>query len=91
MGVGKGNVEILISTSLPCFSSRGVRAAAASGVPILHSDLERVFSTNLISPNTELREGKGPETFQSCIPVKHMFLEGGEFLQRRWKWVSQLP
>ena len=45
-----------MSTSLTCFSSTGVRAAAARGVPILHSVLEGVSLTNLISPNTELRE-----------------------------------
>ena len=74
-----------MSTCLPRFSSPGVRAAAARGVPILHSDLEEVFPTNLVFPNTELEGGKGvgssivtvPKTFESCIPVTHMFLEGG--------------
>ena len=72
-------------TSLPCFSSPGVRAAAARGVSILHSGLEGVFPTNLIPPNTELIGGRGigsstlttPETFESCIPVANMFLRGG--------------
>ena len=74
-----------MSTSLPCFSSPGVRAVAARGVPILLSDLEEGFPTNLVSPNTELRGGKGfgsstvtaPEAFESHIPVTHTFLGGG--------------
>ena len=74
-----------MSISLPCFRSPEVRVVAAKGVPILHSDLDGVFPTSLISPNTELRGGKGvgsstvtaPGTFESCIPVTHMFLGVG--------------
>ena len=85
MGEGKGNVQVFNVYSLPCFSSPGVRAAAARGVPILNSGLEGIFPTNLISLNTELRGGKGigsstvttPETVASCIPVAHMFLRRG--------------
>ena len=36
----------LMSSSLPCFSGPGVRAATARGVPILHAGLEGVFPTN---------------------------------------------
>ena len=57
------------------------------GVLVLHSDLEGGFPTKVISPNTELREGKGvgsstvtvPETFEmipSDMPVTHMFPGG---------------
>ena len=74
-----------MSTSLPCFSSPGVRAVAARGVPILLSVLEEGFPTNLVSPNTELRGGNGvgsstvtaPETCESYIPATQIFLGGG--------------
>ena len=74
-----------MSTSLPCFSGSGIRAAAARGVPILHAGLEGVFSTKCISSNTELRGGKGvgsstvttPGIFELCKPVAHMFLRRG--------------
>ena len=52
IGVGKGNVKMLMSTSLQCLSSLGVKAAAARGFSILHLDLKGVSPTNLMSPNT---------------------------------------
>ena len=77
-----------MSTSLSCFSGPWVGAAAARGAPILHAGLEGGFLTNGISPNTELRGGKGvgssigsnavttPGTFEFCKLVVHMFLRG---------------
>ena len=41
-----------MSTFLQCFSSLGVKAAAARGCSILHLDLEEVFPTNLMSTKT---------------------------------------
>ena len=75
-------------TSLPCFSKPGARAAAAKGVPFLHSDIEGGFPTNLIFPNTELKEGNGvgpsivkvPVTFEAMppdMPVMHKLRRGG--------------
>ena len=69
----------------PCFSSLGVRAVShcqGGTKPTLRP--RGGFPTNLISPKTELRGGKGvgsstvaaPETFESCISVTHMFLRG---------------
>ena len=74
-----------MSIFLPCFRGPGVREAAAREVPIIHSDLEGVFPTNLISLNTELRGGKGVGsstvttlgTFETLKLVAHMFLRGG--------------
>ena len=74
-----------MSISLPLFSSPGVRAAAARGAPLLHSDLKGVSPTTLISPITELRRGKrvgsstvtALEILEPCIPVTRMFLRAG--------------
>ena len=74
-----------VSTFLPYCSGPGVRVAAARGLPILHSGVEEVFPTNLISLNIEMRGGRGvgssilttPETFELCKRAAHMFLRGG--------------
>ena len=96
----RSNKSHAVSLSLSAhLHGRGVRAATARGVPILHSDLEGVFPTNSISPDTELRGGRGvgsstvtvPETFESIVPVTYIFLGGGGFLWLRWDGESQLP
>ena len=56
-------------TSLPCFSSPGVGAATARGVPTLHLDLQGVFPTNLVSSSTELKGGKGVGSSTVTVPA----------------------
>ena len=75
-----------MSTSLPCFSGPGIRAAAARGGGTNPTRGSRGgFAYELNFPNTELRGGKGvgsstvttPRTFELCKPVANMFLRGG--------------
>ena len=95
MGVGKQNVKVVSVYSLVVLQSPWSHGSCCQGVPALHSGLEGGFPTNLISPDTELREGKevgsstvtAPEAFET-MSVTHMF--PGDFMRQRRNGVSQL-